>query len=384
MNIMNGSPQYSLLPKNRKLEFEDDDYVASFVRGEKQAIYISKVAVKCLGEYCIDVFLEYGLPSRTVFFLETGHQEFYGAAIEDGCVTVECTGERSIVESYLTAELEGFKFIVSNNVELINNAQFRERAFLWNSFSLDDVSNDYITSLSFSIARKKRRQNTKKLFVTFVFFLALFFSLRNMGIGVSEEPVVIRYIDPYETYIRDVESQMLASHVLKQATNLYAIMLTIPSGYTFTEIKNNGLSLAGLFTKTSGTDAKVSVLESWLTPSYKNNFNGESLFLDLNGSHGRWNEAVEIIDGVGSYTHDMLVDMGATNVVLSNIANVGKYSQQTLTFEFIDKPFGLMGLVADLLRDAPWFLNSITMTPSSEDGVLSNTKVELTLKGIQK
>lgn len=379
MNIVTELAQHSLLPINRKLDFGDDDYVASYERGGRQSVYVSKRAAICLGEYCIDTFSDCELQERVVFVLKIETQKFYGAAVENGKLTVEFLGDLEFIKQSLLVELDLFGLVVSNDKELVNLDIYKGRGYLWSNFDLSNVSSDYWTSLDLVNERKDKRKKINNLIIIVVLLGLISFGFANIELG--EKPVTVRYVDPYASYVSDIESQTEASYALNQAANMYAMMLTLPAGYNFTEIKNNGVRLEGSFSK---SDVKLSVFEAWLTPSYREYWDGEFIFLNMEGVHGNWNKELYPINDVGLYTHDMLLDIGASDVELSDLTNVGGYAQQTITFKFTNKPFGLVTLVSDLVARYPWFLTSLKMVPNKNDGVFSDVEIGLTLKGKQE
>lgn len=358
-----------ILPLSKTLDFEDDEYLAIFTRGNKQVAYKSKSKIVCLGEFAIDnLNIE---SSYWVLIYELANDYYYAAVIDKNLVLIEELGTLDEVKVIVSYDIENAGLIVTNrSLKLENEMKIKD-------ISLDSVPNNYFTSLTPALERVKKKRTIKTVSIGFMVAAMILMT------AFSYEPkktVTTKNIDIYDNYKSDIAQQIDAHHALNQAAILFSKSLLFPDGMELDSIEKEGQSLVMKFNREK---VKKTVFYQWLelNPQMKNLLRDNQFKLDLKGSTDKWLTQIIPFHELPEFVHDYSLDLGATEVKIDELVNNKNYIQKSMSVRFTSDEFAKLSLLSKVLRKKPSFLTSLKIIPVKKAIGLSNINISLTFKG---
>ncbi|SHO55559.1 hypothetical protein [Vibrio quintilis] len=365
------SGERRLLSKDDSFFLGEQDYLARFERKNKQVIYQSDCAVICLAEYFID---QYEPGDYWVLVYQADHDRYYSAVIKGQVVISEKTGTEDDVLVAHRYDLEESRCIVSNTdftyQDIVaTNVGPIDRA---------DIPGRYITSLDAANKKRLRKKIRRYSLGLLVLMAAISWYVYIHSPAGSEQPV--RVVDIYADYKADIASQISAYHAIEQATYLYALSLTFPDSMALQRITKTGNTLEMTLKK---ANLRMAVVQEWLNknPQMKPLYHDHKFVLDLSGTAGKWLHLIVPVGGLPFFLHDKAIEMGGSNVSLSDRVENSRYIQRTFKAQFNQQEIGGLTLYNELLKNTPSFLTSLRITPARGKTSIVNVDLSITIKG---
>ncbi|AIW17499.1 hypothetical protein VITU102760_24785 [Vibrio tubiashii] len=363
------SDERKVLSKSDSFFLAKDDYIARFERRGKQVVYSAKCEVVCLGEYFID---KHSPNEHWVLIYQLSTEIFYSAVIRNGLIIIETTGSKETVFNSNEYDINLAKTLVTN----FNHSQEEIEVINVGQVDLTSIPNQYVTSNDEAKKKYGRKALLQGLTVATILVVSLivFFGVK----GDSKQSV--QYVDIYSSYKADIDGQIDAHHALQQAAYLYALSMTLPEGLEIQEITKVGNDLVMMF---KSNDFRISSIQQWIedNPEIKPYYVNKQFIVSLSGSSKKWRKNILPTSGFPDYLHDQALELGASNVVLSDIVDNGAYQQQSISGSFDRHEIGVVSHFSELLEDTPSFLTSLRITPSDGKSSLVGVQFGISIKG---
>lgn len=356
-------------PSSKKLDFEDNEYLAVFTRGDKQVVYKSKNKVVCLGEFAID---NLNIDSNYwVLIYELSKGYYYAAVVDKNVVISEELGTLDEVKMIVNYDIENADFVATNrSLKLKSEMKIED-------IPLDSISDIYFTSLAPALERQKKKRTLRTVAIGFAVAVTILVT------AFSYEPkktVITKNIDIYDNYKSDISQQIDAHHALNQAAILFSKSLLFPDGMELDSIEKEGQSLVMKF---NHEKVKKTVFYQWLelNPQMKKILRDNQFKLDLKGSSDKWLTHIIPFNELPEFVHDYTLDLGAKEVKIDDLVTNKNYIQKSMNVRFTSDEFAKLSLLSKVLKNKPSFLTSLKIIPVKKATGLSNINLSLTFKG---
>jgi hypothetical protein len=342
-------------------------YERVFTKNEQIIRYYADLPSTCVGQFIADTVATDD--EDFLFFHVLENQEIYALYVKGHLVQREQIGQHTAILDSFGYELhQGIQIVLTSERLPLEYDPTKSPKII--SISISDIPTDYQLVSSTSI---------KPLHV------GLGATLAVVVIGLllwSSKPDPVeqqQQIDPWQQWTMEFISQAPADSALKQVSIALAYQDLLPPDWTNDGVMVSGQTIVIPLKPLTEGQAKFDNLQAFAAMYPELDLNIETRQLVLNITPREKPELVSL----GNYPrrlHDALLNLGATNVSLTNSVPVGSVSRLKVAATFTDVPPSLLGIIADSVKSEPVFLQQLSVSKGTGNYV--NCSLDLIIEGV--
>lgn len=342
-------------------------YERVFTKNEQIIRYYADLPSMCVGQFIADtVAID---DENFLFFHVLENQEIYALYVKGHLVQREQIGQHNAILDSFAYELhQGIQIVLSSERLPLEYEPANPPKVI--SISISDIPTDYQLVSSASI--KPLHIGVGAALAVGVIGLLLWSS--------QPDPVQQQQqIDPWQQWTMEFISQAPADSALKQVSLALAYQDLLPPDWTNDGVMVSGQTIVMPLKPVTEGQAKYDNLQAFASMYPELNLNIEAKQLVLNVEPRAKPELVSL----GNYPrrlHDALLNLGATNVSLTNSVPVGSVSRLKIAATFTDVPPALLGIIADSVKSEPVFLQQLSLSKGTGNNVTCS--LDLIIEGV--
>jgi len=341
-------------------------YERIFIKNDQIIRYYADLPSMCVGQFIADTAID---DDEFLFFHVLENQEIYALHVKGHLVQREQIGQHGAILDSFGYELhQGIQIVLSSERLPLEYEPAVEPKVI--KINVGDIPADYELASSASI---------KPLHIGLG--AALTVGVLGLLLWASQpDPVQQQQqIDPWQQWTMEFISQAPADSALKQVSIALTYQALLPPDWTNDGVMVSGQTIVMPLKPLTEGQAKYDNLQAFASMYPELDLNIEARQLVLAVAPREKPELVSL----GNYPrrlHDALLNLGATNVSLTNSVPVGSVSRLKIAATFTDVPPALLGIIADSVKSEPVFLQQLSVSKGTGNNVTCS--LDLIIEGV--